>query len=370
MFSKKFLTSVCVVVSLCFCVMPKANAGDLPHLMIEKAVESTENQLLMQQVASNALQAAQYATLVKSFLSQGDLGAFNVPGYLDLALGSIADAKGGIIGGLSGGLSNVGSALGGAESMLGEGWDAVGQAGGALSAAGSGLSEASGALSAAGSAVNTTKNLINGEVNASDIMTTTGSAVGVAGAALGDEWAAVGQAGNALATAGKVYGTVEDKVKDGKKTVQDVVSKIKSIGNISIAPELQEIGFDENTMKDSKKMTGLIVDKLLPPSEEEEAVMTDQERAEREKRRTALAKTMAADAYALATSMEYEMSDSQEELIQSAKNDLESADTIQAKVGAGNNVAIANLGLDARRISLEAKALGLRAVNMMNNMGR
>ena len=369
MFSKKFLTSVCMGLSLCFCVSTKANAGIDLHVMIDKVANQLLAKIFAQETADVIIKQMNLATVIKTWTSLGDVGAIASKLNLDNFLGPTLTGAGdisGFAGGLSGALSSAGSYVGDAQGMLGEGWDAVGQAGGALSAAGSGLSEASGALSAATSAANVAGNVVKGEkIDVADAATGAGSMVSAAGAALGNEWAAVGQAGAALSTAGQVYGAVGDKVKDGKKAVKNAVAKTKSVGNVSIPAELQEIGF-EGSMKDSKKMAELIRNELLPPMDGD--TLTDTEKRERQKKRIAMGNANAVDGMAFSLAMEHEGSKAQEENVTTAQNVMNSASTIQDKEAARNQIAVLRLIQEIKGNAIRYMSLRVIAADKIKQM--
>ena len=400
---KKILTSVCMASLLGVCVTTNAYAKDR-HLMTDSNANSLLASITGLEGTDVILKTADLATFVKQYISFGELGAIGsdlnleegalgdlladcgggasglldglgggLGGFGDIAsglggFGDIASGLGGIngLGDISGIASGMGGMAGGLGSSLG------GIAGGFGGGMGGGMGNYASILSDAVQVVDVSVRTIKGDdVNVGEYMTAGGSVLGAAGSALGGSGA--GSALSAAGTAAKVGGGLYDNViddkdkddkddkdgkydkgkdgedkKDEKKTEGEEQKEAgtKSICNISIPAELQNLGFDEDIMKNSAQMTDLITNKLLPPSDGaaiSSGLSPDEEKLERQKARFALRDAAVADAYAFGAKIQSMAKDIKSETYDKLKDGVSGiAETLQEKANAGHIAAEAN----------------------------
>ena len=325
MFLKKLLTSICIASSLCVFTAQKANAFVGTHFMLDQYADTLLAKILLQEIADVSVKVADLSTFIDLLTSMGDPEQILSSLDLDKALGD--SITGGALAKLKDGYSVVKENVDVTKNTID---DAANQLGGAYNQVKDNVDQLKGEAEKVKDGVDQLK----------------------------DE---------AEKAKGKVEGVV-DTAKNGVNNVKKTATRI--IGNISVPAELQSIGFD-SAVNDSKKMAKLIESELLPPIEtagSKSSGLTDEEKSERMKKRLSLRDAAAADAYALAVATQYEGTSVQEGSIKSAKNRVDSAETLQERAAASLDVGLARVSQLVRGNEISAMSLRLLAAEAIADM--
>lgn len=349
MFLKKFLTSVCIVSLLCVCVNRQANAGPGLHSVVDSPANSLLSKILAEEIADVAVKLADLNTFIDLVTSMGDPEQIASALNLNEALGN--SIAGEAFGGLADSFSTVKETFDVTKDTVTDTYNSVKDE-----------------YDNVKKTYDDTMQVIN------DAKTQTENLVNTANETKNK----VENLGNvAKESVGKAQDMAMNVVSDAKSTAAGQIKSAKGkatkvVGNISIPAELQDIGF-AGAVKDSKQMSKLITDELLPPIEDGVAggkVLTDAEKTERQQKRMALRDATAADAYALAVATQYEGSSVQEGSIASAKSRVDAAETLQERAAAALDVGLARVSQLVRGNEISAMSLRLQAAEAIANMPR
>ncbi len=375
--TKKYLmASICMALSL---VSVRPAVAD-PHPMTDAPANGLNAGILVQSIMAVTTKVSELSELVKQYTSMGGIGAILSQlqiddAWLNMAAKGvgygmqIADAAGdikGVVDTVGDSVDmlkdgNYAGAMAGATSAFGAGTQLAGKAGSAIgsTAIGSSIGNAvasSGVGSVVSDAVSGGKNLV-----------AQGKEVYAQGEKIYGQGKEVYDAGGKLVDAGKgLYNSGKGAIANAKKTVSDVTGKV--VGIASEPALLANTGFSE-AMSDAGKMRSFVAEELLPPLNEDAAAsLTDNQKRERYKKRQAVLAAAVGDAYSLAVSKNAQLANAAKEVVQPVQKIVGGAEDLQAKQGAGNDVAIARLqqAIDANMYS--ATSLMLQAAEAMASL--
>jgi len=314
--------------------------------MVDQPANTLLQKILGQEIADVVVKTADLVTFVKQYTSLGELGAiisnFSLEGALGSTIAGITSSVGGI------------AAVSDTFNSIKDGYETFQNT---VDITKNTINEAVDPLK---NAYNDVKNTVDDvKSTAEDLKKTADEAKGV-----------IKDAQN---TANQLVSDAKGKVGEVKNLGKNAVNKAKGAVNkatksvtstISLPGELQGLGF-ESAMKNPKQMANLVAKELLPPIEEGASSLTDEEKIERQRKRTALLDSTLADVYGFAVSEE---ATDQNASISSAQKKVDKAETLQEKAGAALAVGLSRTAQLVRSNAYAAAQLRLLAAKAIADL--